>query len=93
MLHEEITDKIIKAFYHVYNALGFGFLEEVYEKAIVIELETLGLNVETQKPIQVIYQNQVIGDYFADLVVNDCVIVELKATESLCKEHEAQLLN
>ena len=93
MLHTEITEKIIKAFYKVNNTLGFGFLEKVYENAMVIELRGYGCEVEQQNNIKVLYKGKEIGDYYADLLVNDLVIVELKATESLCKEHKAQLIN
>ena len=93
MLHSEITDKIIKAFYKVYNTLGYGFLEKVYENAIVIELKKSGFNVRQQQNIKVYYEEEVVGDYYADLIVNDAVIVELKAAASICEEHKAQLLN
>ncbi len=93
MLYEEITSQIIKAFYKVNNTLGFGFLEKVYENAMKIELTRMGLKVEQQKNIRVKYEGAEIGDYYADLLVNDCVIIELKAAESLCEEHEAQLIN
>ncbi len=93
MLHEEITSQIIKAFYKVNNTLGFGFLEKVYENAMKIELTRMGLKVEQQKNIRVNYEGMEIGDYYADLLVNECVIIELKAAESLCEEHEAQLIN
>jgi GxxExxY protein len=92
-LHEEITDKIIGAFYQVNNTLGYGFLEIVYERAMIHELHKQGCRVETQKNIKVYYDEKEIGDYFADMVVNNCVIVELKAAESLCYEHEVQLIN
>lgn len=92
-LHKELTSKIIQCFYTVYNALGYGFLEKVYENALKIELEKNGLSIEKQKPIKVRYDNQLVGEYFADLVVNDQIILELKAAESLCKEHEYQLIN
>lgn len=93
MLHEEITSQIIKAFYKVNNTLGFGFLEKVYENAMKIELARMGLKVEQQKNIRVNYEGMEIGDYYADLLVNECVIIELKAAENLCEEHEAQLIN
>ena len=92
-LHQELTSKILKAFYIVYNTLGFGFLEKVYENALKIELENLGLFVERQKPISVYYNGIIIGEYFADLIVNGKVIIELKAVECLIKEHELQLIN
>jgi GxxExxY protein len=91
--HSEITKKIIACFYSVYNKLGYGFLEKVYENALRIELVKNGLDVVQQKPIQVWYENELIGEYFADIVVNNLVIVELKASANLSKEHEAQLLN
>lgn len=93
MLHEKTTEKILQAFYSVYNNLGYGFLEKVYENAMRIELESPGCQVETQKPIQVSYRGQAVGEYFADLVVDGRVIVELKAAESIHPEHEAQLIN
>jgi len=93
MLHEEITGTIIKAFYTVYNTLGYGFLEKVYENALVHELTKLGLEVRQQMPIKVYYDGCLVGEYFADLVVEGCVIVEIKAAESLRPEHAAQLLN
>ncbi|MDA3871832.1 MAG: GxxExxY protein [Candidatus Marinimicrobia bacterium] len=93
MLHEKTTDKIIKAFYKVYNKLGYGFLEKIYEKSMIIELEKLGLNVISQKNIKVYYENIEVGSYFADLLVDNLVIIELKAVKSICEEHEAQLIN
>ena len=93
MLHEELTNKIIGAFFKVYNTLGYGFLEKVYENAMKIELTRLGFDVEQQKSIKVFYGEHNVGDYFADLIVNDLVILELKAADALCDEHEAQLLN
>ncbi|MBN2008010.1 GxxExxY protein [candidate division KSB1 bacterium] len=93
MLHENITEKIIKAFYKVNNSLGFGFLEKVYENAMVIELKKVGCNVQQQKNIKVFYETEEVGDYYADLLVDDSVIVELKAAKNLCEEHEAQLIN
>lgn len=93
MLHENITKKIIEAYYKVYNSLGYGFLEKVYENALKIELKRTNLKVNQQKNIKVFYNEFEVGDYFADLIVEDLVIVELKAAESLCEEHEAQLIN
>ena len=91
--HSEITEKIIKAYYKVYNTLGYGFLEKVYQNALFIELRAMGLFVEKQKQIKVYYEGKEVGEYYADLIVADCVIVELKAAESLCEEHEFQLIN
>jgi GxxExxY protein len=91
--HADVTEKIIGAYYTVYNTLGYGFAEKVYENALVLELRKSGCCVEAQKPIEVYYEGQQVGEYFADMVVNDVVIVELKAVRTLLKEHEAQLLN
>ena len=93
MLNKDITDKILKAFYSVSYELGYGFLEKVYENALVIELKSLGLRVNQQSRIYVFYKNHKVGEYFADLVVEDKVIVELKAADLICKEHEYQLIN
>jgi len=92
-LHQEITDQIIKCFYKVYNTLGYGFLEKVYEKAFAIELEKSGLKIDVQRPIKVFYEGIDIGNYFADMIVEDKVIIELKAVELLVSEHESQILN
>lgn len=91
--HSEITGNVIKAFYSVYNDLGYGFLEKVYENSLCVELRSLGLSVEQQKPISVYYKGSMVGEYFADLVVNDLLIVELKSVEALAHAHEAQLIN
>ncbi len=92
--HSDITDKILHAFYKVvYPQLGYGFLEKVYENALVIALTAMGLKVQQQVKIAVYFQEQVVGEYFADLLVEDVVIVELKAVSRLLAEHEAQLLN
>ena len=92
--HKDVTEKILHAFYKiVYPQLGYGFLEKVYENAMSIALTSMGLKVTPQDEILVYFQNQVVGEYFADLVVNDVVIVELKAVSRLLPEHEAQLLN
>ncbi len=93
MMHEEITEKIINVFYKVYNVLGYGFLEKVYENAMVVELRKSGLGAIPQKNIKVFYETEEVGDYFADLLVEDAVIVELKAAKAIGKEHEAQLTN
>ena len=92
-LHKELTSEIISAFYKVYNVLGFGFLEKVYENALKCELEKMGFKVDKQKPITVYYDNSIVGEYFADLIVENKVIVELKAAEVLIEEHELQLIN
>jgi len=91
--HTELTKLIIEEFYSVYNVLGYGFLEKVYENAMFIKLKKRGFDVERQKRIDVYFENERIGEYYADLLVNNCVIVELKATETLQHDHELQLLN
>jgi GxxExxY protein len=93
MKHQDVTEKIIKAFYKVYNTLGYGFLEKVYENALFLELEEMGFDVDKQKNIIVFYFGNEVGDYFADLIVNDVVIIELKAHEHILEEHENQLIN
>lgn len=91
--HTELTERIIGAFYEVYNNLGYGFLEKVYENSLVLELRKLGLNVVAQVPISVSYKGVLVGEYVADVLVEDKVIVEIKAVRVLLSEHEAQLLN
>ena len=92
-LHKNLSNKIIKAFYNVYNDLGYGFLEKVYENAMLLELRKMSLTCEKQKPIKVNYQNTIVGEYFADIIVDNKIILELKAAENLCLEHELQLIN
>ena len=91
--HGELTGQILEAFYTVYNRLGHGFLEQVYENALAVELRRRGFRVLQQVPIKVLYEGVVVGKYFADLLVEDCVVVEIKAVEKLCEEHSAQLIN
>ena len=91
--YSEMTNKIINCFYKVYNILGYGFLEKVYENALKMELENNGFSVEAQKPIKVLYLEKIVGEYFADLVVDNKIIIELKANEVLIPENEAQLVN
>jgi GxxExxY protein len=93
MIDEELTRRIIKAFYSVYNTLGYGFIESVYHNAMILEIVENGLSVEVEKPIAVYYGANVIGTFEADLVVEKRVIVELKAKEKLHSAHEAQLTN
>ena len=93
MLHEDITNRIICAFYNVYNTLGHGFLERVYENALAIELRKSGLQVTQQESVKVFYEGEQVGDYFADILVNGLIILELKAAEGLKNEHFAQLTN
>lgn len=91
--HGDLTEKIIGAFYDVYNVLGYGFLEKVYENALAHRLRQAGLHVETQHPLKVYFDGIVVGEYFADLIVEGKVILEIKAVERLAKEHSAQLRN
>jgi len=91
--HSELTDLVIKAFYIVYNELGYGFSEKIYEKAMVIVLTGMGLIVEKEKRIPVYFRGEVLGEYIADLVINGAVMVELKAVSHTLEVHEAQLLN
>lgn len=92
-LHSDITSKIIKAFYNVYNTLGHGFLEKVYENAMMLELKKYNLDCKKQVPLTVYYDEVKVGDYFADIIVEEKVIIELKAAEVLVSAHEAQLVN
>ncbi len=92
--HSDITSKILQAFFKkVYHRLGYGFLEKVYENSMAIELRSMGLKVEQQAKINVYYEGAIVGEYLADLLVEDVVIVELKAAPRILIEHEAQLLN
>jgi GxxExxY protein len=93
MLYPEISEKIIKSFYHVYNTLGYGFLEKVYENAMRISLRKQRLNVAQQSPIAVRFEDEIVGEYFADLLIDDKVVIELKSAQALAQEHEAQLIN
>ena len=92
-LHSELTDKIINCFYTVYNTLGYGFLEKVYENSLCILLREAGLKVNAQLPINVYFRNNLVGEYYADIIVEDKVIIELKAVESLKDIHGNQLVN
>ena len=91
--HQELTREIIKAAQNVHNSLGNGFLEKVYHNAMVLELRKMGLDVASEKPITVYYDGQTIGEYFADIVVADKVILEIKAVQAVNAVHEAQLVN
>ena len=93
LLHSKETEIIIAAFYKVYNTLGFGFLEKVYENSLCNELQKSNLSVIKQYPINVYYDNQVVGEYFADLLIDKKIIVEIKTAKSLCQENEYQLIN
>lgn len=93
LLQKEVTDKVINVFYEVYNSLGYGFLEKVYQNSMFLELKNRGFEVEAQKQIKVYYKGFKVGEYYADLIVNRCVIIELKASDVLVYENELQLLN
>lgn len=93
LLHHSITDTILKVYYEVYNELGHGFLEKVYQNAMYFELKERGLKVESQKQIKVYFKRQLVGEYYSDLLVEDKVIVELKASELLMNAHVAQIIN
>lgn len=91
--HHKLTEEIIRIFYKVYNKLGYRFLEKVYENSMIIELARSGIPAKAQSPIRVEYDGNVVGEYFADILVDDNVIVELKAVKNLSPDIEAQMLN
>jgi GxxExxY protein len=93
LLHEELTNTIIKTFYEVYNELGYGFLEKVYQNSMYLELKNKGYKVEAQKEISVYYKSTEVGEYYADLLVEDLIILELKAADSIVKDIENQITN
>jgi GxxExxY protein len=93
MKHKDLTAKIIECAYRVHNTLGFGFLESVYQNALLIELEKNGLQAKKEVPIKVFYGEKIVGDYVADIIVEDKVILELKSVKDLHPAHEAQLVN
>src|SRR5262245_38016510 len=86
-LHEDLTGEIIGAFYHVYNTLGYGFLEAVYQNALMVTLRKQGHQAEVQQPVDVHFEGVVVGHYYADLIVDHLVIIELKSVETLCEAH------
>ena len=91
--HQELTKSIIGIYYNVYNELGFGFLEKVYHKALLIELKNNGYKIDSEKKVNVYYKNKIVGEYIPDIIINDSAIVELKCVEYLTDIHENQLLN
>lgn len=91
--HQELTKSIIGIYYNVYNELGFGFLEKVYHKALLIELKNNGYKIDSEKKVNVYYKNEIVGEYIPDIIINDSVIVDLKCVEYLTEIHENQLLN
>lgn len=92
-LHKSITEDILKVYYDIYNQLGYGFLEKVYQNAMFFELRNKGYDVKAQSPIKVYLKGQLIGEYYADLIIDNKIIVELKACELLMSVHIAQLMN
>jgi len=93
MKYSDLTEKIIKAAYKVHNILGFGFLEKVYQNALIIELRKTGLSVLSEEPITIYYENEIVGQYVADIIVEAKVVLELKAVKDLAEIHEVQLVN
>lgn len=93
MKYEELTEKIIGCAYTVYNQMGFGFLESVYEKCLIIELRKAGLQAEAQAPINVFYGGELVGEFFADIIVEDTIILELKSVRRVVLAHEVQVVN
>ena len=93
MLHKDLTEKIIKAFFNVYNELGYGFLESVYENAMLIELKKMGLDASNQVLIRVYFSGEIVGRFKADILVENLVMLELKTAKKLMEEDEFQLIN
>ena len=93
MLEQKLSNQVIQCYFKVYNTLGYGFLEKVYENALYLELLNNGISCKRQSPIKVFYREVIVGEYFADIIVEDRIILELKAAESLALEHEYQLIN
>ena len=93
MEDRKLTERIIGCAYRVYNRMGFGFLESVYEKCMLIELNKEGLDADSQKPIKVYYDNVIVGDFVADIIVKDSIILELKSVRRIIRAHEVQLVN
>ncbi len=89
LLYEDLTEKIIKCFYKVYDELGSGFLESVYEKSLIIELNNMGLIADNQKSLNIYYRNQLVGDFKADIIVEEKIIIEIKAVAKITTQHEA----
>ena len=93
MKYQELTEKIIGCAFKVYNKMGFGFLESVYEKCLLIEFQKKGLKAEAQKPIIVYYDEEIVGEFVVDILVNDTILIELKSVKKLVKAHEVQVVN
>ncbi|MBC8205905.1 MAG: GxxExxY protein [Kiritimatiellales bacterium] len=93
MEHKELIEKIIGCAYQVYNKMGFGFLESIYEKCLMIELKKAGLAAESQVPIRVEYNDEIVGEFFADILVEGIIILELKSVTRIVRAHEIQVVN
>jgi GxxExxY protein len=93
MLYEELSGKILEAYFNVLRILGTGFLESVYENALCIELDEMGIPYVRQKSLTVIYKDRIVGNFIADIVVDDKIILELKSVSKLIPAHSAQLIN
>ena len=93
MKHQELTQQIIEAAFRVHKVLGYGFLEKVYQKALMIELTKRGIRADSERPLKIHYESEIVGDYICDIVVEDKVILELKAVKEINKIHEVQLVN
>ena len=93
MLEQKLSNQVIQCYYKVYNTLGYGFLEKVYENALYLELLNNGISCKRQCQVKVFYNEVIVGEYFADIIVENRIILELKAAESLALEHEYQLIN
>ena len=93
LIQGDLTSQVLEVFFHVYNVLGYGFLEKVYENALLISLKKKGLSPARQVPLSVVFEGEPVGVYFADIIVNEKVIVEIKASETIHTSNEAQLLN
>ncbi len=91
--YADLSENILEVFFKVYQELGYGFNEKVYQNALAIALREAGFKIEIQRPIQVYFHGQLVGEYFADIVVNNVILLELKAAKQIIDEHEAQLLN
>ena len=93
MKHKDLTEKIISCAFRVYNKMSYGFLESVYEKCMLIELHKNGLKADNQVPISVYYEDKIVGDFIADIIVNNTIILELKSIKHTHQAHEVQLVN
>ena len=91
--YKELTEKIIEIFYRVYNRLGYGFFEKVYENAMMTEFMKENISEVSQSAIKVLYEGEIVGEYFTDILISDKIILEIKAAKNVAEEHETQLLN